>query len=498
MVSLARPVESLDRWDFGAGWGADGRYSGGMRNHQQTTCHGRGQTAARHPGATPPHLTPRRQTTLNDINVNPLTLLVSSIAIVAMKVILAINAGSSSVKISVFTADKDALPRQIADTQISGLTAPPAQLTYSRLGETLIKAKEVAGEVKSQDDAFDLLLKTLVDDDGLQEISSKADIAIACHRIVHGGDYDRSQIITQDTYHHLEELSDLAPLHNGVALGIVDTCIRLLPDAVNVACFDSQFHTTLPPHIYTYPINPKIAKSNRLRKYGFHGISYAFISRSVAEFLNKDVGSLNIIALHLGSGASACAIKDGKSWDTSMGLTPLAGLPGATRSGSVDPSLVFHYASDVGKLSPASTKHLHISVAEEILNKQSGWKAMTGTTNFGVVAASDDPACRLAFDIFVDRVLGFIGSYYVTLGGGVDALVFAGGIGERSDKLRAAVVDRLACLGFTLDKARNAEPITNLVQDLAAKDSKHGILVCQTDEQFEMARLCAEKEDLWE
>lgn len=415
-----------------------------------------------------------------------------------MKVILAINAGSSSVKISVFTADKDALPRQIADTQISGLTAPPAQLTYVRLGETLIKAKEVSDEVKSQDDAFNLLLNTLVDDDGLQEIRSKADISIACHRIVHGGDYDRSQIITQDTYHHLEELSDLAPLHNGVALGIVDTCIRLLPDAVNVACFDSQFHTTLPPHIYTYPINPKIAKSNRLRKYGFHGISYAFITRSVAEFLNKDVGSLNIIALHLGSGASACAIKEGKSYDTSMGLTPLAGLPGATRSGSVDPSLVFHYASDVGKLSPASTKHLHISVAEEILNKQSGWKAMTGTTNFGVVAASDDPACRLAFDIFVDRICGFVGSYYIALGGRVDALVFAGGIGERSAKLRAAVVDRLACLGFTLDEARNAKPVTSIVQDLGAEGSEHGILVCQTDEQLEMARLCAEKEDLWE
>ncbi|KPM38136.1 putative acetate kinase [Neonectria ditissima] len=445
--SLARPVKSLARWDFG----------------------GLGALTAAACGAA-----------------------------AAMKVILAINAGSSSVKISVFTADKDALPRQIADTQINGLTAPPAQLTYVRRGETITKAKEVATSIKTQDDAFDLILNTLVDDESLPEISSRDDISITCHRIVHGGDYDRSQIITQDTYHHLEELSDLAPLHNGVALGIVDTCIGRLPGAVNVACFDSQFHASLPPHIYTYPINPKIAKSNRLRKYGFHGISYAFITRSVADFLKKDVSSLNIIALHLGSGASACAIKDGKSFDTSMGLTPLAGLPGATRSGSVDPSLVFHYASDVGKLSPASTKHLHISVAEEILNKKSGWKAMTGTTNFGDVAASDDPAFKLAFDIFVDRILGFIGSYYVTLGGRVDALVFAGGIGERSAKLRSAVVDRLACLGFTLDEASNAKPITSIVQDLGAKTSEHGILVCQTDEQLEMARLCAEKKDLWD
>lgn len=254
-----------------------------------------------------------------------------------MKVILAINAGSSSVKVSVYTTEQNASPWQIAEAQISGLTAPPAQLSYTRGGDEVIKSKEVEKSVNNQEDAFGLLLKTLVDDSELREINTKDDIAITCHRIVHGGDYDSSQLITQDTYHHLELLSDLAPLHNGAALGIVDSCIKLLPDSVNVACFDSQFHATLPPHIYTYPINPKIAKSNRLRKYGFHGISYAFITRSVAEFLRKDITKLNIIALHLGSGASACAIKGGKSWDTSMGLTPLAGLPGATRSGSVDP-----------------------------------------------------------------------------------------------------------------------------------------------------------------
>ncbi|KAF5018751.1 hypothetical protein F66182_9268 [Fusarium sp. NRRL 66182] len=460
-----------------------------------------------------------------------------------MKVILAINAGSSSVKISVYTSDKNAPPHQIAEAQISGLTAPPATLTYSRRAEKVIKAREVADSVKNQEDAFDMLLKTFVDDSELHEISSKNDIAIASHRIVHGGDYDRSQIITQDTYHHLEELSDLAPLHNGVALSIVDTCISALPDCVNVACFDSQFHTTLPPHIYTYPIDPEIAKSNRLRKYGFHGISYAFITRSVADYLNKDLDKLNIIALHLGSGASACAIKGGKSWDTSMGLTPLAGLPGATRSGSVDPrtpappveaqyylgqiiqdpgprsswekglsselsllhadpcqpcSLVFHYASDVGKLSPASTKHLHISRAEEILNKESGWKSMTGTTNFGLVAESDEPSHRLAFDIFVDRVTAYIGSYFVSLEGRVDALVFSGGIGEHSAKLRSDVVGRVACLGFAIDAASNKEPIKNVVQELGKPDAAQRVLVCQTDEQFEMARLCAEKEDLWE
>lgn len=182
-----------------------------------------------------------------------------------------------------------------------------------------------------------------------------------------------------------------------------------------------------------------------------------------------------------------------------MGLTPLAGLPGATRSGSVDPSLVFHYASDVGKLSPASTKDLHISRAEEILNKEAGWKALTGTTNFGaIVAASDsDPKMRLAFDLFVDRICGFIGSYYVSLHGRVDALVFAGGIGEKSDRLRSAVVDNLACLGFGIDETANGRKLSNVVEDISVTDVKHKVLVCSTDEQFEMARICADDKEFW-
>ncbi|KAI2622936.1 acetate kinase [Hypomontagnella submonticulosa] len=413
------------------------------------------------------------------------------------KIILSINAGSSSVKISAYSAKHREPPRQLAEAQISGLTAPPAQLSYSRGDVQVLKDKEPEGNIESQDDAFRLLLDTLAGDSELPEISSKGDISVACHRVVHGGDYTTSKLITPDTYHHLERLTDLAPLHNANSLRIIKSCMDELPEALNVAYFDSQFHSSIPAHICTYPIDQEIAKNNQLRKYGFHGISYAFITRSVADFLGKAPGDLNLIALHLGSGASACAIKGGKSWDTSMGLTPLAGLPGATRSGSVDPSLVFHYASDVGKLSPSSTKELHISVAEEILNKRSGWKALTGTTNFGVIASSDKPECRLAFDLFVDRVCAFIGSYYVSLGGRVDALVFAGGIGEKSDRLRAAVADQIACLGFKVDPKRNAEKITSVVQDVGKQGARHRTLVCLTDEQYEMARGCADNDELW-
>lgn len=414
-----------------------------------------------------------------------------------MKAILAINAGSSSVKISVYQAEYNQTPNQVAECQVSGLTAPPSKLSYSRDGENVKKGEELKQDVKSQDDAFKLLLKTLIEDPQLAAIKSRDDIGITCHRIVHGGDYSSSQIITQETYHHLEALSDLAPLHNSPALAIVRSCIEQLPDAMNVACFDTQFHATIPEHIRTYPINQEIARKNHLRKYGFHGISYSFIARSVAEFLGKPPSELNIIALHLGSGASACAIKGGKSHDTSMGLTPVAGLPGATRSGSVDPSLVFHYASDVGRLSPASTADLHISRAEEILNKESGWKALTGTTDFGAISQSDDPAHKLAFDMFVDRVCGFVGTYFVSLRGQVDALVFAGGIGEKGDELRRRVVDQVACLGFAIDDGPGDGEDGGVVRQIGSGEGGRKTLVCQTDEQLEMARFCAENKELW-
>ncbi|QUC17002.1 uncharacterized protein UV8b_01243 [Ustilaginoidea virens] len=413
------------------------------------------------------------------------------------KIILSINAGSSSVKVSVYLAEKHLRPQQIAEAQLSGLTAPPAKLEYSRHGEPIVKDEEVSTEVVGQDEAFALLLDTLVKDGELREVGSKHDFSVACHRIVHGGDYTESRVINRDTYRHLEELGDLAPLHNGAALEIVESCMKQLPGATNVACFDSQFHATIPAHISTYPINPAVAGKNRLRKYGFHGLSYAFMARSVAEFLDRDLNQLNMIALHLGSGASACAVKGGRSWDTSMGLTPLEGLPGATRSGSVDPSLVFHYASDVGKLWPAWTEHLHISRAEEMLNKQSGWKALTGTTDFGAIAESDEPTHKLAFDLFVDRVCGFVGRYYVSLEGQVDALVFAGGIGEKSSRFRDEVVRRTNCLGFWMDGSRNSGRLGGVVEDIGAKDGRHRVLVCRTNEQLEMAREATKNEEMW-
>ena len=253
-----------------------------------------------------------------------------------MGVVAAVNAGSSSVKLSVYVLT-GSTPKQIADAEVSSLGSDNSKLKYSRHGESVIGGEKAGEAGQDHDAAFASILDRLVNDSGLSEVGSKDDFSMICHRIVHGGDYEDIQVINKDTYQTIEELSDLAPLHNGSALKIVQSCFKQVPNCTNVACFDSQFHVTIPKHIATYPINQDIAKRNGLRKYGFHGLSYAYIAREVAQHLKKNVDDLNIIALHLGSGASACAIKQGKSWDTSMGLTPLSGLPGATRSGSIDP-----------------------------------------------------------------------------------------------------------------------------------------------------------------
>jgi len=404
------------------------------------------------------------------------------------EIILSINSGSSSVKISVYKTPTDGsqVPTQLAEAVIEGLTAPPAKLKYTR-GDDKIMGKELEN-IDSQEDAFRYILKHLTDDKGLSELNHKDDIRLTCHRVVHGGDYPKSQIIDRETYHHIEELSDLAPLHNGPALTIVRAVADILPQAKNVAYFDSSFHNTIPDYISTYPIDQSIAQKNKLRKYGFHGISYSFIVHAVSTYLEKPKEELNIVALHFGSGASACCIKNGKSHDTSMGLTPLAGLPGATRSGSIDPSLMFHFTHNAGKPSRSSSEKLHITQAEEILNKNSGWKSLTGTTDFGKISSSDRREDQLAFNLFVDRISNYVAPYFTKLDGKVDALVFAGGIGEKGDRLRAAVVKSVQCLGFEIDEAGNGKQMEEVVTDISKNGARYKTLVVQTDEQLEMAR----------
>ena len=234
-----------------------------------------------------------------------------------VKFILAINAGSSSVKTGLYKrVESSEAPKKVYSAQVSSISTPPAIFTCEG-GSTNIKDEKLSQNIKSQEDAFKYILEHLVSDPGLPETKKREHIATTCHRVVHGGDYEDATVITQETYHHLEHLTDLAPLHNASALAIVKSCIKELPHTKNIAYFDSSFHHTIPEQIRTYCINQEVAKAKKLRKYGFHGISYSFILRSVATHLGKEEKDTSIIALHLGSGASVCAIKDGESLDTS-------------------------------------------------------------------------------------------------------------------------------------------------------------------------------------
>ncbi|GAB1743407.1 hypothetical protein NU219Hw_g9242t1 [Hortaea werneckii] len=516
------------------------------------------------------------------------------------KIILAINAGSSSVKVSVYSytpsspnnnnpplkdnnnnpADQlDTSLTELAQIQISNLTASPALLTYTPLrtqSSSSLKNSPLPASISTPRTAFQKILTTLLQDPNLPELSSAADIAVAVHRIVHGGgDFTTPTWLDDETtLAHLARLSDLAPLHNGGALEIVNA-VRELGDrgrqkdgaddagkaggggkVRNLGLFDNMFHSSLPPEEREYMISPAKARSEGLRRYGFHGLSCAFMVRAVGAWLERnpcppppssltrqqqqrsaDPKAPNLIALHLGSGCSATCIRAGISLATSMGLTPVSGLPGATRSGDVDPSLIFHYTHSAGKLSTASAaaaadvaeagatggeaggSRMHISRAEEILNQESGWKSWVGTTDFGRLCGMAFPSpsssssstneeeeeeeekrklAHLAFTILVTRIVDFIAAYYVKLSGEVDALVFAGGIGEKSSQLRAAVVERLGCLGFELDGSVNANPpaegdVVEIGRRPGTQEEEkkhHRVVICRTDEQREMAREC--------
>ncbi|KIV86706.1 acetate kinase [Exophiala sideris] len=403
--------------------------------------------------------------------------------------ILSINAGSSSLKTTLFLEEeKDGEKKlsRLASAELSAINQPPAKLKYVRGS---YKNTSELGDIKDHKAAFEHILHAFLNDSEIPQASNKEDIHYACHRVVHGGDFEEDQLITRETFDKINKLSDLAPLHNASAVSLMKACHEHLPKVTNVACFDSGFHHTIPAPAKTYMIDQKIAKEKGLRKYGFHGLSYKYIIRTVSEYLGKPQSETSIIALHLGSGASACAIKNGESVDTTMGLTPVSGLPGGTRTGDIDPSLVFHYTSEASALSPNSTKDLHISTAEEILNKQSGWKAIAGTTDFSKIADPNAPDThKLAFDIFIDRIVGYVGNYFVKLDGKVDALVFAGGIGEKSAYLREVVTHKVSCLGFTLDDDKNKKAADGGdVLNIGTSD-KMRTLVVETDEDLEMAR----------
>jgi acetate kinase len=297
------------------------------------------------------------------------------------------------------------------------------------------------------------------------------------HRVVHGGSrFTGPTLVDDDVLAEIEELVPLAPLQNPANLTGIRVAARLLPGVPQVAVFDTAFHATLPEAAATYAIDAQLSRRLRIRRYGFHGTSHAYVSRRTAQLLGRTPGEVNVITLHLGNGASACAVAGGRSVATSMGLTPLAGLVMGTRSGDVDPALPFFLHRSAG---------MSVEEVDDLLNHGSGLRGLAGDNDMRAVLrrrTAGDPAATLAFDVYCRRITEYVGAYLAVLGR-VDAVTFTGGVGENAPDVRAAALAGLTGLGIAVEQGRNA------VSAPVISPPRASVAVCvvPTDEEREIA-----------
>ena len=387
--------------------------------------------------------------------------------------VLVINAGSSSVKYQLYQMPEAAVL---------------AKGVVERIGEEGSRLSQTAGDqthdietaIADHEQAMDLILATLVDSKQgvLKDIS---EIASVGHRVVHGGEeFSGSMLIDDHVVASIEKFADLAPLHNPPNLTGIRASMHGLPNAKQVACFDTAFHTTIPEVAYMYALPYELYEKYRVRRYGFHGTSHRYVARRAADLMGKGKYDANIITCHLGNGCSITAVKNGKSVDTSMGLTPLEGVVMGTRSGDFDPAILF-YLSDKG-----------YSVAElnTLCNKKSGLLGISGQSNdmrnLGELAAGGDKRAQLAIDIFAYRVKKYIGTYTAVLGT-VDAVVFTGGIGENAVDLRAMICSDQPQIGIEIDADKNAATLRK-EGDISTDSSRVKVFVIPTDEEAAIAK----------
>ena len=300
------------------------------------------------------------------------------------------------------------------------------------------------------------------------------------HRVVHGGDrFAAPTLVTDDVVGAVRDLVPLAPLHNPVNLTGIEVARRLLPDVAQVAIFDTAFHRTMPAWARTYAIDTDVAARWGIQRYGFHGTSHAYVSRRTAELLGRPVADVNVVTLHLGNGASACAVAGGRSLITSMGLSPLEGLVMGTRSGDIDPAVIFHLRRVAG---------LDIDEIDDLLNRRSGMLGLAGANDMREIESRHergDEAAALAFEVYCQRIKGYVGSYAALLGR-LDAVTFTAGIGENSTSVRATALGGLDRLGIVVDPDRN-DAATRDARVISPDGAPVAVCVVPTDEELEIA-----------
>lgn len=388
--------------------------------------------------------------------------------------IFVINCGSSSLKYKLFDMrDEDVLAEGI----IERIGIENSFLKYETKEGTDIKIEH---EIPTHKEGIELLIETLLSDEhGVLE--DMDEIKAVGHRVAHGGEkFAHSTLIDDEVMKEIEDISDLAPLHNPANLMGIEVCKELMPETPQVAVFDTAFHQTMPEEAYTYALPYEYYEKYGVRRYGFHGTSHGYVANRAAEMMDEDINDLKIVTCHLGNGASIAAVKNGESVDTSMGFTPLEGLVMGTRCGDIDPAII-PFIMD--------KEDMTASEIDSVLNKESGLYGVSGVSSDmrdieGAADEGNDQA-QVALDIFNYRVKKYIGSYSAAMGG-VDAVVFTAGIGENAIETREEILADLEYMGIKIDKKAN--DIRGKEQIITTSDSTVKAMVIPTNEELVIAK----------
>ena len=387
--------------------------------------------------------------------------------------VLSVNAGSSTLKFRLYDMPEEKVLMKGTFDRI-GLEGS----NYSiRIGEEKI-GKDV--EIKNHEEAVKILLNELIEQKMIKNLN---EIEAVGHRIVHGGNkYSRSVVIDDRVIQEIESISELAPLHNPANLMGVKVFMKAIPNALEVACFDTAFHQTMKEKTYLYPVPYEWYVKYHVRKYGFHGLSHRFITEQMKKTLNKE--NPNLIICHIGNGASISAIEEGRCIDTSMGFTPNAGIMMGTRSGDIDYTMLNYVMKKTG---------FNLEKIDSMLNKESGLEGIAGMSDLRDLDRAfyaNEEKVILAFDMYTDKIVDYIAKYYVKLNGFVDAICFTAGGGENDSIIRGETLKKLTSLGVILDEKKNDETIVRkgIEGIITTSDSKVPAYVVATDEELMIAR----------
>ncbi|SEN29750.1 acetate/propionate family kinase [Lihuaxuella thermophila] len=389
--------------------------------------------------------------------------------------ILVINCGSSSIKYQLFDMEDESV---LASGLVEKIGSDSAIIKHQVPDKD---EKVVTGEILDHRAGLNRVLALLMSkEDGV--IQSAEEVKAVGHRVVHGGEYfSGSVIITSEVRQAIRKTIDLAPLHNPPNLLGIDAAQNQLPHAVHVAVFDTAFHQTMPEYAYMYPLPRVLYYKHKIRRYGFHGTSHKYVSLRAADFLQRPLEELKIVSCHIGNGASITAIQNGKSVDTSMGMTPLEGLMMGTRCGDIDPAIVPYVIAK---------EELTLAEVKSMMNKHSGLLGVSGLSGdmreVTEAMFNGDTAAKLAIDMYVYRLKKMIGAYIAAMNG-IDVLVFTAGVGENASLIRQRVCEGLTFFGIELDKEKNAER-SKEERRISREDSKVEVLVIPTNEELMIAR----------